>query len=158
MRGSSEKETTAIRNLVEKTGLPVVETFQAAGVISRQLEEHFFGRVGLFRNQPGDMLLKRSDLVIAIGYDPIEYEARNWNAEKDARIIVIDETPAEIDPYMQPERELIGDISETLDLLTVSLEPQQVSVDAQEYLLLYKQNLRQEISVKQKVKKESCIR
>ena len=80
------------------------------------------------------MLLKREDLVIAIGYDPIEYEARNWNAEKDARIIVIDETPAEIDSYMQPERELIGDISATLDLLTDSLEEAQVSADAQEYL------------------------
>ncbi|WP_414625464.1 acetolactate synthase AlsS [Enterococcus faecium] len=134
MRGSSEKETLAIRQLVEKTALPVVETFQAAGVISRELEAHFFGRVGLFRNQPGDMLLKRSDLVIAIGYDPIEYEARNWNAEKDARIIVIDEAPAEIDSFMQPERELIGDISATLDLLTGSLEPQQVSEDAKEYL------------------------
>ncbi|HFC9197266.1 TPA: acetolactate synthase AlsS [Enterococcus faecium] len=134
MRGSSEKETLAIRQLVEKTALPVVETFQAAGVISRELEAHFFGRVGLFRNQPGDMLLKRSDLVIAIGYDPIEYEARNWNAEKDARIIVIDEAPAEIDPFMQPERELIGDISATLDLLTGSLVPQQVSEDAKEYL------------------------
>ncbi|EMW6035580.1 acetolactate synthase AlsS [Enterococcus faecium] len=134
MRGSSEKETLAIRQLVGKTALPVVETFQAAGVISRELEAHFFGRVGLFRNQPGDMLLKRSDLVIAIGYDPIEYEARNWNAEKDARIIVIDEVPAEIDPFMQPERELIGDISATLDLLTGSLEPQQVSEDAKEYL------------------------
>ncbi|MBX4183860.1 acetolactate synthase AlsS [Enterococcus lactis] len=134
MRGSSEKETLAIRQLVEKTALPVVETFQAAGVISRELEAHFFGRVGLFRNQPGDMLLKRSDLIIAIGYDPIEYEARNWNAEKDARIIVIDEAPAEIDPFMQPERELIGDISATLDLLTGSLEPQQVSEDAKEYL------------------------
>ncbi|HAP6124415.1 TPA: acetolactate synthase AlsS [Enterococcus faecium] len=134
MRGSSEKETLAIRQLVGKTALPVVETFQAAGVISRELEAHFFGRVGLFRNQPGDMLLKRSDLVIAIGYDSIEYEARNWNAEKDARIIVIDEAPAEIDPFMQPERELIGDISATLDLLTGSLEPQQVSEDAKEYL------------------------
>lgn len=134
MRGSSEKETLAIRQLVGKTAFPVVETFQAAGVISRELEAHFFGRVGLFRNQPGDMLLKRSDLVIAIGYDPIEYEARNWNAEKDARIIVIDEAPAEIDPFMQPERELIGDISATLDLLTGSLEPQQVSEDAKEYL------------------------
>ncbi|MDU6524861.1 MAG: thiamine pyrophosphate-binding protein, partial [Enterococcus sp.] len=83
MRASGENETRAIRKLVEKTGLPVVETFQGAGIISRELENHFFGRVGLFRNQPGDMLLKRSDLVLAVGYDPIEYEARNWNAEKD---------------------------------------------------------------------------
>ncbi|EAG2871466.1 acetolactate synthase AlsS, partial [Listeria monocytogenes] len=108
MRASGVKETQAIRQLVAKTGLPVVETFQGAGIISRELEEHFFGRVGLFRNQPGDMLLKRSDLVIAVGYDPIEYEARNWNAEKDARVIVIDEVPMEIDPFMQPEVELMG--------------------------------------------------
>lgn len=141
MRGSGKKETAAIRQLVEKTGLPVVETFQAAGVISRKLEEHFFGRVGLFRNQPGDMLLKRSDLVIAIGYDPIEYEARNWNAEKDARVIVIDETPAEIDVYMQPERELIGDISTTLELLTYPLESHQVSMDVKEYLISLQKKL-----------------
>ena len=98
--------------------LPVVETFQGAGIVSRDLEEDtFFGRVGLFRNQPGDMLLKKSDLIIAIGYDPIEYEARNWNAEISARIIVIDVEPAEVDTYFQPERELIGNVEATLDLL-----------------------------------------
>lgn len=86
--------------------------------MSRDLEEDtFFGRVGLFRNQPGDMLLKKSDLVIAIGYDPIEYEARNRNAEISARIIVIDVEPAEVDTYFQPERELIGNVEASLNLL-----------------------------------------
>ena len=42
MRASSERETRAIRQLVAKTGLPVVETFQGAGIISRELEKHFF--------------------------------------------------------------------------------------------------------------------
>ncbi|MFD3122975.1 thiamine pyrophosphate-binding protein, partial [Streptococcus agalactiae] len=84
---SSEGVTAAVRRLLDAVKLPVVETFQGAGIVSRELEdETFFGRVGLFRNQPGDMLLKRADLVIAIGYDPIEYEARNWNAEISARI------------------------------------------------------------------------
>ena len=87
MRSSSEKETEAIRKFVEKTSLPVVETFQGAGVISRELEDHFFGRVGLFRNQVGDELLRKADLVVAIGYDPIEYEASNWNKELDTEII-----------------------------------------------------------------------
>lgn len=134
MRASSEEVTQAIRNLVEKTGLPVVETFQAAGVISRQLERHFFGRVGLFRNQPGDALLKRSDLVIAVGYDPIEYEARNWNAEKDAKMVVIDDTPAEIDGFMQPEKEFIGDISGNLESLTEHLSGDQTTNEAKLYL------------------------
>lgn len=134
MRSSSQEVTEAIRKLVEKTDLPVVETFQAAGVISRELENHFFGRVGLFRNQPGDALLKRSDLVLAIGYDPIEYEARNWNAEKDAKIIVIDDTPAEIDGFMQPEKELIGDIAGNLMSLTTSLTGTQTTDEAKLYL------------------------
>lgn len=141
MRASGKKETASIRKLVEKTGLPVVETFQGAGIISRELENHFFGRVGLFRNQPGDMLLKRSDLVLAIGYDPIEYEARNWNAEKDARIVVIDEVPMEIDQYMQPEAELIGSIAKTIEKLSDSIDNYQLSTDADHYLSTLQEKL-----------------
>nr|WP_242704676.1 acetolactate synthase AlsS [Enterococcus sp. 665A] len=134
MRASAEAPTAAIRELIEETELPVVETFQGAGIISRKLEKHFFGRVGLFRNQPGDMLLKRSDLVIAVGYDPIEYEARNWNAEKDARITVLDEVSAEIDPYLQPEEELIGDIAINIGSLKAVLKGYQLPEDALKYL------------------------
>lgn len=141
MRASGKKETAAIRKLVEKTGLPVVETFQGAGIISRKLEKHFFGRVGLFRNQPGDMLMKRSDLVLAIGYDPIEYEARNWNAEKDARIVVLDEVPMEIDQYMQPEAELIGSIAKTIEKLSDSIDTYQLSADAEKYLSTLQEKL-----------------
>ena len=132
---SNATVTTAIRKLLEQVQLPVVETFQGAGIVSRNLEEDtFFGRVGLFRNQPGDMLLKKSDLVIAIGYDPIEYEARNWNAEISARIIVIDVEPAEIDTYFQPERELIGDIANTLDLLLPAVNGYELPEGSKEYL------------------------
>lgn len=131
---SDEKVATALRDLLTHVAIPVVETFQGAGVISRDLEHTFFGRVGLFRNQPGDMLLKRSDLVIAIGYDPIEYEARNWNAEIDSRVVVIDNALAEIDTYFQPERELIGDIAQTLDSLLPAVRGYQLPKGSVEYL------------------------
>ncbi len=135
MRASSPEVTKAIRNLVAAANLPVVETFQAAGVISRDLEaNHFFGRVGLFRNQPGDMLLKKSDLVIAVGYDPIEYEPRNWNAEGKSRIVVIDAMRAEIDHNFQPETELIGDIAQTLDFLLPYMKGYDISDSARAYL------------------------
>lgn len=152
MRASTDKEVAAIRKIVEKTQIPVVETFQAAGVISRTLEAHFFGRIGLFRNQPGDMLLKRSDLVIAVGYDPIEYEARNWNAEAEAKIIVIDDTPAEIDQYFQPEKELIGNIAETLTVLLPSIETKVLSENTERYLhtLSEKLNERASFEINQK--------
>ncbi|MBU6984901.1 acetolactate synthase AlsS [Staphylococcus aureus] len=118
MRSSSAEETNAIRKLVERTNLPVVETFQGAGVISRELENHFFGRVGLFRNQVGDELLRKSDLVVTIGYDPIEYEASNWNKELETQIINIDEVQAEITNYMQPKKELIGNIAKTIEMIS----------------------------------------
>src|SRR5699024_6044433 len=87
MRASDDETAAGIRHFLKKVPLPVVETYQSAGVISHDLEDSYFGRVGLFRNQPGDLLLKKSDLVIAVGYDPIEYEARNWNHDRKGQII-----------------------------------------------------------------------
>lgn len=134
MRASDPETTKSIRNLVEETHLPVVETFQGAGIIPRELEDDFFGRVGLFRNQPGDQLLKHADLVIAVGYDPIEYEPRNWNNEGDANIIVIDSMRAEVDKNFQPERELVGDISQTLDFLLPYMKGFKLPESSRKYL------------------------
>lgn len=146
---SSEGVTAAVRRLLDAVKLPVVETFQGAGIVSRELEdETFFGRVGLFRNQPGDMLLKRADLVIAIGYDPIEYEARNWNAEISARIIVIDVEQAEIDTYFQPERELIGDMAHTLDLLLPAIKGYELPEGSKKYLKGLRNNIENVSDVK----------
>ena len=150
---STAAVTASIRRLLGAVKLPVVETFQGAGIVSRDLEEDtFFGRVGLFRNQPGDMLLKRSDLVIAIGYDPIEYEARNWNAEISARIIVIDVAPAEIDTYFQPERELIGDIAETLDLLLPAISGYSLPKGSLDYLKGLRDNVVEDVKFDKTVK------
>nr|WP_191992405.1 acetolactate synthase AlsS [Ligilactobacillus salivarius] len=134
MRASDPETTKSIRNLVEETHLPVVETFQGAGIIPRELEDDFFGRVGLFRNQPGDQLLKHADLVITVGYDPIEYEPHNWNNEGDANIIVIDSMRAEVDKNFQPERELVGDISQTLDFLLPYMKGFKLPESSREYL------------------------
>lgn len=46
----------------------------------------------------------------------------------------MDKVPAEIDPFMQPERELIGSISDTLDLLTEEISAYQLPEDSQAYL------------------------
>jgi acetolactate synthase-1/2/3 large subunit len=130
MRASSPEVTGAIRSLLTAADLPVVETFQGAGIISHEQVGNFFGRVGLFHNQPGDVLLKQSDLVVAIGYDPIEYEPRNWNEAGDANIIVIDSEPAQIDHNFQPETELIGDIAKTVSALEPEVQGYEVAKGA----------------------------
>ncbi|MGN7196811.1 acetolactate synthase AlsS [Bacillus mycoides] len=121
MRASTNEVTKAVRELIAGTELPVVETYQAAGAISRELEDHFFGRVGLFRNQPGDILLEEADFVLSIGYDPIEYDPKSWNKLGDRTIIHLDDHQADIDHDYQPERELIGDIALTVNSIAEKL-------------------------------------
>jgi acetolactate synthase-1/2/3 large subunit len=108
----------ALRGLLAATDLPVVQTFQAAGVVSRELEDHFVGRVGLFRNQPGDIVIGRADVLVTIGFDPVEYDPRLWNPDPTRTVVHIDEMPADIDHHYQPSVELRGDIAATLTELT----------------------------------------
>ncbi|MCV7085319.1 acetolactate synthase AlsS [Mycolicibacter hiberniae] len=113
-RGSDPDVTAALHRLIAGTDLPVVETFQGAGVVSRELEKHYLGRVGLFRNQPGDIVLARADVIVTVGYDPVEYDAALWNTDLTRAIIHIDAVPASIDNHYQPAIELFGDIAGTL--------------------------------------------
>ncbi|MFC4760510.1 acetolactate synthase AlsS [Fructobacillus durionis] len=142
-RGSDDDTVEALHQLLQDTKLPVVETFQGAGVISRDLEEDcFFGRIGLFRNQTGDKLLQKSDLVVTIGYDAIEYEPRNWNKEKNLNIVALDTTPAEIDNNFVPQRQLIGDLAQSLTLLDADIKGYHVPAEGQAVLKEMKDDLR----------------
>lgn len=144
-RGADEEITTALRKLLSDYSLPVVETYQAAGVVSRDLEQQsYFGRIGLFRNQVGDQLLQQSDLVIAVGYDSIEYEPRNWNKEGNLRIVNLDTLPAQIDNHYTPIMQLVGNIAISLTELDKLLKGYEYPVAATEQLAKYKQELDQD--------------
>ena len=121
VRVGDPEPCAALRELLAVTDLPVVETFQAAGVVSRELEDHFVGRVGLFRNQPGDILISHADVLVTIGFDPVEYDPRLWNSDPARTLIHIDEVPADIDNHYQPTLELRGDLAATLTELTKPL-------------------------------------
>jgi acetolactate synthase-1/2/3 large subunit len=114
VRVGEPEPCAALRELLAVTDLPVVETFQAAGVVSRELEDHFVGRVGLFRNQPGDIVIGHADVLVTVGFDPVEYDPRLWNSDPARTLVHIDEVPADIDNHYQPALELRGDIAATL--------------------------------------------
>ncbi|BBY27078.1 acetolactate synthase AlsS [Mycolicibacterium sediminis] len=118
VRGAAPDSCKALRDLVSATELPVVETFQGAGVISRDLESHYLGRVGLFRNQPGDVLVAQADVLITVGYDAVEYDPGLWNDDPTRTVVHIDSLPAGIDNHYQPVSELRGNIADTLVELT----------------------------------------
>src|SRR5580704_17763228 len=70
---SKPVNAAAVQGFIGRNNLPVVGTFQSAGAVSAQLLNSFGGRVGQLANQPADRLLDAADLVITVGYDPIEY-------------------------------------------------------------------------------------
>ena len=121
MGASEPRATAAVRALLKRHGLPAVGTFQGAGAVSRELLPLFFGRVGLFRNQPGDKVLARADVVLTIGYDPVEYDSSFWNVGKSRTIIHLDSYPCDIDNHYQPELELRGALADTLRALASML-------------------------------------
>jgi acetolactate synthase-1/2/3 large subunit len=121
IRAGQPPACAALRELIAVADLPVVETFQAAGVVSRELEDRFVGRVGLFRNQPGDIVIGHADVLVTIGFDPVEYDPRLWNSDPARTLIHVDEMPADIDNHYQPTLELRGDIAATLTELTRQL-------------------------------------
>ena len=122
MGASDPDATAAVRALLKRHAVPAVGTFQGAGAISRELLPLFFGRVGLFRNQPGDKMLAMADVVLTIGYDPVEYDPSFWNVGKARAIIHLDSLACDIDNHYEPELELRGAVPETVRALASMLE------------------------------------
>jgi acetolactate synthase-1/2/3 large subunit len=127
---SQPRAAEAVRAFLARTKLPVVCTYQGAGVVPRDLFDGFGGRIGLFHNQPADRLLDAADVVIAVGYNPVEYEPGLWNKGRARPLVHIDAVPADIDNHYRPQLELTGDIAATLRALGSQIERQTPSADA----------------------------
>lgn len=123
MMASKAENSLALRELLKHCPLPVAATFQAAGAVDRDHLELFSGRIGLWANQAGDELLKEADLVLTVGYNPMEYEPDKWNPDGRRQIIHLDDQPAEIDNCYNPDIELLGDIAASLNALSALLRP-----------------------------------
>lgn len=107
----------ALRRFLQSHAMPVIGTFEAAGAISRDLVHLFVGRVGLKVEEPGDVALRNADLIVTVGFDPIEYHPSYWQ-NGSTPLIHIDETPSEPHALYQPAAELIGDTAKNLDALS----------------------------------------
>lgn len=111
------RATQSIRRFLSRHEMPVVGTYEAAGAISRELAHLFVGRVGLKVEEPGDIALRHADIIITVGFDPVEYHPSYWHSES-IPLIHIDEVPSEPHPLYTPNVELIGDSAQNLDALS----------------------------------------
>lgn len=118
MQASDPRFSEQVRHFIATTGIPFVSTFQGPGEWAAGKNRNLFGgRIGLFKNQPGDRLLAASDCVMTIGYDPVEYDPEFWNDDPRRPIVVVDSVPARQDRHYLPVAELIGDIGASLTML-----------------------------------------
>jgi acetolactate synthase-1/2/3 large subunit len=102
--------------------IPVAVTFMGKGAIDDRSHLSLM-TVGL---QARDHVLSgfdRADLVVAVGYDLVEYAPSRWNPGGDKRVIHIDTQPAEVDAAYGPEVELVGDIGGSLRRLLAATLP-----------------------------------
>lgn len=110
-----------VRRFVEKTGICSMNTFMAKGVISDRWERHL-QTIGIKDADHALIAMKEADLVIAIGYDLVEYSPRYWNGDFSKKIIHMDFTPAEVDTYYPPTVEIAADIELTINAILAELQ------------------------------------
>jgi acetolactate synthase-1/2/3 large subunit len=98
-----------------------MNTFMGKGVISDRWERHL-QTIGIKAADHALIAMKEVDLVIAIGYDLVEYSPRFWNGDITKKIIHMDFTPAEVDTYYPPTVEIAADIELTINAILAELE------------------------------------
>ena len=117
IRGRATKE---FRDFVHKTKIGVTTTFMGMGTLPAD-DECFISTVGLQSKDYISCGFDRADLILTIGYDPVEFAPHFWNRDVRKKIIHINFSPSETDAHY-PAIELIGDIKTTLSLLSEMID------------------------------------
>jgi len=104
----------AVTQFATQMNIPVVNTFMGKGVIPYTHPLALWS-VGLQQRDFIACGFDHADLVIAIGYDLIEFSPKKWNMECNIPIVHIAADAAEIDSSYIPQVEVIGDISDSLN-------------------------------------------
>ncbi len=103
----------ALLQFVNKLHIPLIHTMMAKGIIPFD-NPYCMWTVGIPQKDYANKVLEDADLVLAVGYDLVEYSPARWNGEKNKPIVHIDTLPANIDKCYQPKVEVVGDISVSL--------------------------------------------
>ncbi|MBU3100824.1 MULTISPECIES: acetolactate synthase large subunit [Clostridium] len=108
------KASKALTEMVEKLRIPVANTFMAKGVVSYKNPLSLWS-IGLAQRDYVNCFFEKVDLVIAVGYDIVEYDPKKWNKNENIKIIHIAEENAEVNKCYIPEVEVMGDISYSIN-------------------------------------------
>ena len=130
-----KKETETVRQFIKGNRFPVMTTPKAKGVFP-ETESLFLGTAsGMMADGLIVEMIKQADLVIGIGYDPVESD-KIWH--KDIRLLSINGYPITYRSYV-PYMDVVGEIN---TILTSVMEEDFSKHDwSDEELRLFKENL-----------------
>ena len=115
-----------LERFVERTGIYAGMTFMGKGALSDRNPRSLYA-VGLGSRDYVTEVFEAADLVIAVGYDMVEWPPARWNIGRTKRLLHIDFDPAEVDGAYRPTVEIVGDVAATLWAINEGLG------EAQEY-------------------------
>ncbi len=103
----------ALTEFATQMNIPVVNTFMGKGTIP-YTHPLALWTLGLQQRDHITCAFEQTDLVIAVGYDLVEYSPKKWNPSGSIPIVHIGTQPAEIDSSYIPIVEIVGDIADSL--------------------------------------------
>ncbi|MDH3602205.1 MAG: acetolactate synthase large subunit, partial [Candidatus Tectomicrobia bacterium] len=127
-----KRASKMLREFAHKMGIPVINTFMGKGAIPRT-DPHCLFTVGLQAKDYAVHVLEEADLVIAVGYDLVEYPPRLWNTGNDKKLLHIDFLPAEVDSDYCVDVEINADIANAIWQLNVQLGDHPPRFDIERY-------------------------
>ena len=121
VRTGAHKE---LADFAEKLNIPVTNTFMAKGVIPFK-HAMALGSAGLQSQDYVNFGFKKSDVIICVGYDLVEFHPHLWHPTRDRIIIHIDSVPAEVDASYPVAVGVVGDIRHSLQRIAELSQPHQ---------------------------------
>ena len=108
----------ALTKFAEQLKIPVINTMMAKGVIPFD-NPYSMWTIGIPQKDYQNKIMEEADLVIAVGYDIVEFSPSKWNRTQNHKIIHLDVRPAHIHSLYQPQVQVVGDISDSLEKIAV---------------------------------------
>ncbi|NNL46882.1 MAG: acetolactate synthase large subunit [Acidimicrobiia bacterium] len=124
---TSVEVSRSLTAFAESTGIGVLATQLGKGAIP---ESHPLSNrsLGIHRPDYSHVAIEPADLVVAVGYQPVEHPPLAWNPEANKTIIHVASWRAAKERGYQPSHELVGGISGILELLGQQITPRDPAI------------------------------
>jgi acetolactate synthase I/II/III large subunit len=125
LAGAGVARDGAVEALVrfsERLSIPVATTFLGKGVFPDD-HPNALGTIGFMVKDYANFGFDRADVVVAVGYDLVEYSPSRWNPGRDKRIVHVHRTVAEVDANYSLAVGVQGSITESLDEIAAAASP-----------------------------------